>query len=76
MKIDNASSPRDRLNSFLSIMETCIDVYKRVFAKENMRLVSVYRRFEENMFIENQAVEINEGVVALEELCIFSSYWS
>ena len=70
MKFDQTLTPRAGTLSPISILETCKDVYKRLFAKVKMRLVNVYKRFEENMFIKNQAVEINEGVAAIEELAV------
>lgn len=45
MKFDNAMTPRARTLSPISILETCIDVYKRLFAKVNIRLVNAYKLF-------------------------------
>ncbi len=70
MKFDNAMTPRARTLSPISILETCIDVYKRLFAKMNRRLVSVYRSFGNDLVIGNQCVSRIQAIEATKELRI------
>jgi hypothetical protein len=70
MKFDNPLTPRARTLSPISILETCIDVYKRLFTNVDIRLVNVYSRFEKDMLIEIQAVVIIMAIVAARELRI------
>jgi len=70
MKFNDALTPSSWTPSPVSILETCIDVYKRVFAKVNIHLVNVYRCFEKDMLIEIQAVVIIMAISAARELRI------
>lgn len=70
MKFDNPLTPRARTLSPISILETCIDVYKRLFTNVDIRLVNVYSRFEKDMLIEIQAVVIIMAISAARELRI------
>ena len=70
MKFDQTLTPRAGTLSPISILETCIDVYKRLFTSVDIRLVNVYRRFEKDMLIEIQAVVIIMAIVAARELRI------
>ena len=70
MKFDNALTPRARILSPISILETRKDVYKRLFAKVNMRLVNVYNRFGIDVVIDNQGVARIQAIAATKELRI------
>lgn len=68
MIFDNALTPGARILSPISILETHKDVYKRLFAKVNIRLVNVYKRFGKDMTIDNQFVVKNMSIAATSEL--------
>lgn len=70
MKFNDALTPSSWTPSPVSILETCIDVYKRLFTNVDIRLVNVYSRFEKDMLIEIQAVVIIMAIVAARELRI------
>lgn len=70
MEFDDALTPSTSLNLPISIRETCIDDYKRLFAKVNMCLVNVYKRLGNDMFIDNQAVVKIMTIAATGELRI------
>lgn len=70
MKFDNTFPQSARTRSPISILETCIDVYKRLFAKVNKRLVSVYRRFGNDLVIDNQGVARIQAIADTKELRI------
>ena len=68
MKFYNALTPGAGTLSLISILETCIDVNKRLFAKVNMCLVNVYKRFGNDMAIDNQSVVKIMAIAATSEL--------
>lgn len=68
MKFDNALTPRAGALSPISILETRKDDYKRLFAKVNMCLVNVYKRFGNDMAIDNQSVVKIMAIAATSEL--------
>ena len=70
MRFDNRLTPIAGTLSLISILETCIDVYKRLFAKVNKRLVSVYRRFGNDLVIDNQGVARIQAIADTKELRI------
>ena len=70
MKFDQTLTPRAGTLSPISILETCKDVYKRLFAKVNRRLVNVYNRFGIDVVIDNQGVARIQAIAATKELRI------
>lgn len=70
MIFDDTLTLRAGALSLIYILETYIDVSKCLFAKVKMRLVNVYKRFGNDMFIDNQAVVKTMTIAATVELRI------
>ena len=70
MKFYNALTPGAGTLSPISILETCIDVYKRLFAKVNRRFLDVYKRFGKEISTDNQCFIKIEAIAPIRGLRI------